>query len=152
MTVVLPTPGEVAPRLRALAERWSGVDANERVEEEKRGLVRWLRPEYQIPRFAPEQAPAMLDLDEKSFPKAGRGRKTKIETVASKAQWPMTAIDKISATPAVVTQKPGTAADVARAFVNAKLDLVQRHLETLTLMGELALDTEGRYRIARRAA
>ncbi|MBK8003721.1 MAG: hypothetical protein IPK12_07160 [Gemmatimonadetes bacterium] len=37
---------------------------DERVEEEKRGLIRWLRPEYQIPRFAPEAAPATLNLPE----------------------------------------------------------------------------------------
>ena len=33
---------------------------DERVEEEKRGLVRWLRPEYQIPRFSTAEQPAEL--------------------------------------------------------------------------------------------
>src|SRR5690606_8300352 len=41
---------------------------DERVAEEKRGLIRWLRPEYQIPRFAPEAAAAELDLPPEEVP------------------------------------------------------------------------------------
>jgi aspartate/glutamate racemase len=41
----------------ALLERQVALH-DERVEEEKRGVIRWLRPECQIPRFAPADAPA----------------------------------------------------------------------------------------------
>jgi hypothetical protein len=53
---------------------------HERAAEERRGVVRWLRPEYQIPRFAKDidkqaakeegaQIAAVLDLDEKAAKK-----------------------------------------------------------------------------------
>jgi hypothetical protein len=49
--------------------RWL-VDLHaERVAEEERGLIRWLRPEYQIPRFAPgDAAPVELNLGEVERP------------------------------------------------------------------------------------
>lgn len=57
---------EVLARLVALNK--------ERAREEKRGLVRWLRPDYQIPRFGSDKEKAEqleADLGEGAAPKAG---------------------------------------------------------------------------------
>ncbi len=140
---------EILERLVALHD--------ERVEEEKRGLIRWLRPDYQIPRFAPEQAAAALALDDAPAAKPKRGRKAKGDGAAAatapvKAPWPATAVEQIAAITATLAQRPLNAAGVAAAFTGARPDLVQRHLETLSLMGELAVDAEHRYHTSRRSA
>jgi hypothetical protein len=54
---------EILERLVALHD--------ERVEEEKRGTVRWLRPEYQIPRFGRDLPEAVLHLER---PAAAEGK------------------------------------------------------------------------------
>src|SRR5690606_8178562 len=46
-------PSEIVARLVALN--------HERAAEEKAGTIRWLRPDYQIPRFAPAKAKATSD-------------------------------------------------------------------------------------------
>ena len=139
---------EILERLVALHD--------ERVEEEKRGLIRWLRPDYQIPRFAPEQSPAALDLDESQTAGPKRGKKPKageaaVEVAPAKSPWPATAVEQITAITALVAQQPRTAAAVAECFAGAKVELVQRHLETLALMGEIVLGGEGRFQVARLA-
>jgi hypothetical protein len=142
--------GEILERLVALHD--------ERVEEEKRGLVRWLRPEYQIPRFAPEQANAELALPQPEQAVPTRGKKKPKASAAesapksAKPAWPGTAVEQISAITALIGQQPLDAGGVANAFSGAKLELVQRHLETLALMGEAAQRKDGRFAIARRVA
>ncbi len=140
---------EILERLVALHD--------ERVEEEKRGLVRWLRPEYQIPRFAPEQAPAALALDESKSPRAKRGRKSApteapVSAASVGVPWPATLVEQITAISALLAQRPHSAAELVAALSGSKPELVSRHLETLALMGEVALDGDGRYRVVRRAA
>lgn len=130
---------------------------DERVEEEKRGLIRWLRPDYQIPRFAPEQAPASLALDDAPAAKPKRGKKAKVgeASIAAepvKSPWPGTAVEQISAISAAIAKQPHTSAELAASFTGAQAALVARHLETLALMGELSLAPDGRYVTARRVA
>jgi hypothetical protein len=140
---------EILERLVALHD--------ERVEEEQRGLIRWLRPDYQIPRFAPAQATESLALEEApATPKRGRGRKAKaaapVEAVPAKSPWPATAVEQIAAIGALLAQRPLDPAAVAASFSGAKPDLVQRHLDTLTLMGEAVIGPDGKHRSVRRAA
>jgi hypothetical protein len=116
---------------------------DERVEEEKRGVIRWLRPDYQIPRFAPDQAPAMLDLPEGEKRPAAR---------AEKLAWPATAVEQLAALGALIGRGPITAPDAAAAFKGANQKLVERHLETLALIGEASVDQAGRYGKAVRVA
>lgn len=40
----------------------------------------------------------------------------------------------------------------AAHFSGARRDLIERHLDTLALMGEVARDADGRYEAARKAA
>ena len=142
---------EILERLVALHD--------ERVEEEKRGIIRWLRPDYQIPRFAPEQAAATLALDESPKPAAKKKRGKKSDSATSSeaaakpaATWPTTAVEQISAIAALIAQQPRSAAEVAQAFTGAQSALVTRHLETLSLMGEVSIGPDGRYRTSGRAA
>jgi len=123
---------EVLERLVALHD--------ERVEEEKRGIVRWLRPEYQVPRFgggaataAPEPA---LDLPEAPAEAA---------PAEEKRPWPAGAIEQIGAVKACVAAAPATPAEVAEAFAGAPVPLVARHLETLEMVGEVRKLPDGRY-------
>ena len=48
--------------------------------------------------------------------------------------------------------QPQSAAQVTTALTGAKKDLVLRHLDTLTLMGEAVLGPDGKYRSSTRAA
>ncbi len=121
-----------------------------------------LRPEYQIPRFAPEQAreAAQIEqaLDESAAPKPSRGRKQKSVAAEEPAApiaatpWPATAVEQIAAIGALVAQQPRSAAEVSAAFAGAQASLVVRHLETLALMGEVTGASGGRYLASRRLA
>ncbi len=128
---------EILERLVALHD--------ERVAEEARGIVRWLRPEYQVPRFRSEAAPASLDL-RSAVPIATP------RSVAAVPVWPTSAVDQLAAISALVSRGAVNAEEASASFVGARRELVLRHLETLALMGEVTLDADGRYQIARKVA
>jgi hypothetical protein len=122
---------EILERLVALHD--------ERVEEEKQGIVRWLRPDYQIPRFAKAGArtpPPTLELDDQS---------ARVAAPAEKRPWPTTTVDQIAALHAMVATASVTAEEAAEAFLNAKPELVRRHLETLAMVGEVRSGPDGRF-------
>ncbi|MBP9896931.1 MAG: class I SAM-dependent DNA methyltransferase [Gemmatimonadales bacterium] len=111
---------EILERLVALHD--------ERVGEEQRGVIRWLRPEYQIPRFAPDHV-AELDL-----PAAEA-----VEEVppAALVAWPATAVEQLAALQALVGRAPLTLEEAVAAFAGGDRKLVGRHLETLAMLGEV---------------
>ncbi|HEY3933765.1 MAG TPA: hypothetical protein VGL65_04035 [Gemmatimonadales bacterium] len=115
---------------------------DERVEEEKRGLIRWLRPDYQIPRFAPQAVTERLELVERPVEAPSEAVKP----------WPTTAVDQLAAIGSLLAQRAMTTKEMVAAFDGAKRDLVERHLETLALMGEVTKDADGRYAASRKAA
>ena len=118
---------------------------DERVDEEKRGLVRWLRPDYQIPRFAPDKPEATLDLP-------SRASASGTEAKAERRAWPDTAVAQLAAIGALIGQRACTLDDVAGAFTGARRDLADRHLATLALMGEVTRDAGGRFTATKRVA
>ncbi|HET7459681.1 MAG TPA: DNA methyltransferase [Longimicrobium sp.] len=123
---------EVLERLVALHD--------ERVEEEKRGIIRWLRPEYQVPRFggaAPAAAEPALELPEHPAAEAAPADETR--------PWPAGAVEQIGAVKARLAGSPATPDEVAAAFAGAPAPLVTRHLETLTMVGEVRVLGDGRY-------
>lgn len=113
---------------------------DERIEEEAAGQVRWLRPDYQVPRFA-EPGELGLEIREDAIraPRPpGRGR-------APQRQWPESVVDQVLALKSVLTTDALTADGVFRRFRGARRDLIGRHLETLALMGEVREGGDGRY-------
>lgn len=116
------TKDEILERLVALHD--------ERVEEEKAGKVRWLRPDYQIPRFG-KDLPGGGELALES--KSGGGTAPK---VTESLPWPPTASEQIAAVKSVLDQVPRLPAEVASRFKGAKADLVSKHLDFLALLGE----------------
>jgi hypothetical protein len=123
---------EILERLVALHD--------ERVEEERRGVVRWLRPEYQIPRFGrggdagPAAELALADAD--AAPPAP----------AERRPWPAGAVEQITALKAQVAAASATAEEAAEAFEGAPPALVRQYLDALVMAGEVRLDPDsGRF-------
>lgn len=125
---------EVLERLVALHD--------ERVDEEKRGIIRWLRPEYQVPRFggaaaATREEPALeLPAEPAAAAPAEQAR-----------PWPGGAIEQIGAVKAQLAALPATPPEVAAAFAGASVPLVTRHLDTLAMVGEVRVLGDGRYEV-----
>lgn len=108
-----------------------------RIEEEARGYVRWLRPAYQAPTASDvDSIIEVMDLVDRVAP-SGPSQPLR--------PWPRDVIEQIQAVRGILDQGAATIDDVARAFAGARKDLVQRHLETLALMGELARNDAGQY-------
>ncbi len=83
----------------------------ERAEEEAKGLVRWLRPEYQIPRFGtPTEKKQQIEADLVSFEDVGKPNFPKEETRRA------IAISGVLASAAA----PMSAADIAARFKQGK--------------------------------
>lgn len=125
-----------------ILERLVGLH-DERVEEEKHGRVRWLRPEYQVPRFAKGETPA-APVPELALP----GAEEQTSPAANgKRSWPGSAIEQIAELKTLVSAAPTTAEEAAAAFGRAPVELVRRHLETLVLVGEVRQAEEGRFAV-----
>ncbi|HKG90654.1 MAG TPA: hypothetical protein VKA84_02110, partial [Gemmatimonadaceae bacterium] len=116
---------------------------DERVREEERGLVRWLRPEYQIPRFGKDvAAPAAPEL---SLVEGGGAPAAAPVSAAPPQPWPKTAIDQMAALQALFTSQALTPEEAAARFAGAPRALVRRHVETLAILGELRRTGDGKY-------
>ena len=95
-------------------------------------------PDYQIPRFGQDLAPAPseLDLDEDA------------PTVAKPAKlpkWPADVISQIGAIKKLLSSQSLTTDEVAKQFVGAKPEIVRRHIDILEVMGEIQKNPDGRY-------
>jgi restriction-modification enzyme MmeI-like protein len=106
----------------------------ERAEEEARGHIRWLRPNYQNPegRVAAKSKTKDMDL----------GVTAKIE----KAPWPKTLPDQIAAVREALTEMGEATPDqIARRFMRARTTSVQPLLDSLAALGQAEKVDEGRY-------
>ena len=114
-------------------------DNAERAEEERRGVVRWLRPEFQNPTGARPQVQADLAL-----PAAAAKGKAK---PAGKAEWPRTLPDQARAVRAALAARPApaTADELAKSFKGAKVDRVAELLATLASLGQARPAGDGRF-------
>lgn len=101
----------------------------ERAEEEKRGIIRWLRPEYQNPEGATETQQEMAGM----AVEASKGKEK-----AAKQPWPKSLAEQAQAVGSALASLSGPASveDVARCFKRAKRDRVAEILETLVLLGQ----------------
>jgi len=112
------------------------VDLNrERATEEARGLIRWLRPDYQNPQGRAAQIKgeqADMDLGPKES--------------GAKTPWPKTLPEQIAAVHAVLSDLGEASPEqVARQFHRARAGSVQPLLESLTALGAAHLNAAGRY-------
>ena len=105
-----------------------------RAEEEARGHIRWLRPEYQNPSGALASKGKTSEMD--------LGPTAKIE----KAPWPQTLPDQIAAVrEALAEMGEATPEQIARRFMRARTTSVQPLLDSLAALGQAEKVEEGRY-------
>ena len=119
------------------------VDLNrQRAEEERRGLIRWLRPEFQNPQDAAatqQDLPIEDQADEE--PSAVQPAPPK------KHPWPATLREQVRAVREALTQlaAPASPADVAKCFTRAPKATVAELLDTLADVGQARQTEDGRY-------
>lgn len=123
------TDEEILERLVALN--------TERVAEERRGIIRWLRPEYQK---REEMTQTGTDFDDQTAVAA-------IDTKEKKPNWPTTLPEQARAVQAalVTLATPATPEDVAQYFMRARTDRVTELLETLVSLGQSFQLDDGRF-------
>ncbi|MBV5275022.1 MAG: class I SAM-dependent DNA methyltransferase, partial [Lamprocystis purpurea] len=127
-----PTPPAAVEEI--ILHRLVALNA-ERAAEERRGLIRWLRPEFQHPagtgavaaELAPDAAAAV-----------GTG---------PKPDWPKTLPEQFQALRAALAARaaPVTAADLAQGFTRAPRAKVAELLDTLASLGHARRLDDGRY-------
>ena len=122
----------ILERLVALHDR--------RVEEERAGQVRWLRPDYQRPRFG-------AGLGE-SAPSLALAETGAVVPIAEPLPWPTTAVGQIAALRDLAAQGPVDVDEALRRFTGARRELVVRHFETLAILGEVQTLDDARYGVA----
>ena len=125
------TPAVILDRLVTLHDR--------RIEEEAAGTVRWLRPEYQIPRFGKQTQTEIISSE------SDDGADVAGAAPAARVPWPSDAIGQITALSALAATRAIGVEEVMSHFLGARRDLATRHLETLAILGELHLVGEGLY-------
>ncbi|WP_245227247.1 type IIL restriction-modification enzyme MmeI [Parasedimentitalea maritima] len=106
----------------------------ERAEEEAKGQVRWLRPDYQNP----------------SGQQAGKGTQAKLDvgpTVKDeKSPWPKTLPEQIAAVRETLEELGEASPEqIARRFKRARTTSVQPLLESLAALGQAEMAEDGRY-------
>jgi hypothetical protein len=101
-----------------------------RAAEERSGLVRWLRPEFQ--KTSATQAGLGVDVEEEE----------QQPTRAARLPWPLPLPERVRAVRDYLMQTPAPAAPgtVARSFVRARIPEVTAILETLTALGHAKRD------------
>ncbi len=110
---------------------------HERAEEERGGLVRWLRPAYQHPQGT---AQASLDIKSEQATKAVAGSKAKSPFPANLAEQARAVRNALAAHSGVVTP-----AQLAKSFQRARVDRIEELLQTLVLLGQARQVGEGKY-------
>jgi DNA-binding transcriptional ArsR family regulator len=125
-----------------ILERLVALNA-ERAAEERRGFVRWLRPDYQNP--SGEQAATQTRRDESESDDAAADEADEAVAAAPRAArdartaWPKEVPAQLSAIRALFTadQASRSADAVCEAFKGARRAAVEQHLESLTGLGLL---------------
>jgi hypothetical protein len=118
-----------------LLERLVALNA-ERAAEERAGVVRWLRPEFQNPSGA--GAETQIELVEDAAPAAG--------PKVALPPWPTRLPDQIRAVRGLVAagDRSWSVEEVARAFKGARREAVSAVLESLAALGiAIAYEVEG---------
>jgi len=128
------TDDEILTRLVALNA--------ERAEEEARGIVRWLRPEFQNPegRAAASESQGTL-IKEAGAVAAGAAGRTR------KTPWPKTLAEQAQAVRGALSAHRGavSADQLAKTFARARVDRIEELLEALASLGQARELPDGRF-------
>jgi hypothetical protein len=114
---------------------------HERAEEEKRGVIRWLRPEYQNPAGLRTATATQSALPiEREVPESPAVK-------VAKRPWPRTLPDQAQAVRAVLAENSTglTPDQLARLFLRANTKLVSDLLQTLVSLGQARALEDGGY-------
>ena len=120
------------------------VELNQaRAAEERRGIIRWLRPEFQNPRPSVAQAatqgglPIPEELESPETANVGGERQI----------WPKSLSEQAQAVRQALASRPigATPEELARSFTRSRADRVAELLETLTALGQARALDDGRY-------
>jgi hypothetical protein len=116
----------------------------QRAEEEKRGIIHWLRPDYQIagPRAKTEEQEEMVLKPTKGG--QGKVKGQEVKKPRAREPWPKPLAERIRATEAALhaAGHPITATDLTSNFTRAKPADLQEILESLTALGRARQDGE----------
>jgi len=99
----------------------------ERAEEERNGLIRWLRPEFQAPQA---KTPVQTEMDVEIAPALA---------ATSKIAWPKATPDQVRLLRQALAARtaPASPRDLARSFRRAPTDKVEELLRTLSDLGHV---------------
>jgi hypothetical protein len=108
----------------------------ERAAEEAKGIIRYLRPEFQAPGVTAPQVNATLDLGE-----------APVAAPTNIIPWPKTMAEQITAVAAILSAAPAPQhpRDIARTFEGKRAASVTPVLDALTAIGQARLLADGRY-------
>lgn len=120
---------------REVVERLVQLNA-ERVREERTGLVRWLRPEYQRP--AAGIAAGFGEGFEAAAPAKAKEKKQ---------EWPKNLPEQARALRQMLAAQSGvvTPEQLAKKFMRARVERVEELLQTLVLLGQAREVEAGRF-------
>ena len=124
-----------------ILERLVALNA-ERAAEEKRGVIHWLRPEYQ----SREQKP--LNLTAKTDKATGKKPKATPAPRKTKLAWPKSMSERVQAVQTALHAVAGpiTPGDLAKQFARAKPADVAEILKTLETLGRARRAEGGKFR------
>ncbi len=111
----------------------------ERAAEEKRGLVRWLRPEYQN----------LAGASQSSFELGDAPTEVGTPSKQEKQAWPKSLAEQARAVQSALSavQRVITAAELAKGFKAARTDRVEELLQTLVSLGQAREVEVGKYSV-----
>lgn len=129
-----PLPNKPADQAEAEEELLMRlVDLNkQRAEEESRGIVRWLRPEYQ----APDAVQTEVDI----APKAATA-KMEAGTSKGKATFPKAIPDQLRVLREALAERSYTTESLAELFKRKPVKTVEEGLQSLVAVGVAGFDT-----------
>jgi hypothetical protein len=140
----------------AILERLVALN-KERTAEERSGKVRWLRPDYQIPRFGSDAEKARLKAEKDEVRAAQRAMELEAEAEEGRPRYPTD--DELAETAAVmsvlaIAGRPFTIDDIAANFAQGKQvkKRVAMTILALARLGHLASSDGGQSFSLRRSA
>lgn len=110
----------------------------ERAEEERRGLIRWLRPEFQAPQDA---RPIQVEM-EIGEPEMAAGA-----VQVGRRPWPKSLPERVQAVRSALAAQSGAIAarDLAKEFKGTRGAQVETLLKALAALGHTQVTTDGRF-------